>query len=428
VRILHTADWHLGQALHGVARTHEHARFLAWLERTLEAEDVDALIIAGDVFDTANPGPHAQAMYYELLAGLRRRLPHLEIVVVGGNHDSPQRLDAPAELLALDAIRISVVGGLPRRSDGAVDLDRVLVPLRTRDRNIGAWVIAVPFLRRGDLPLNAAQDADVDSGVAHERLIEAYRALYRQLVDAAKARRAPGQALIATGHCYMVGGRVSELSERKVQVGNQHALPLDVFPGELAYVALGHLHHAQSVLGRENVRYSGSPIPLSLAERTYEHQVLLIDVEGERLRAIRKLPVPRVVEMSCVPEEHAPLETVLELLRALPRAPASDAPPEERPYLEVRVLLDSVAPRLRRDIESALEGAWARLVRIDARYRTRDGLGEPLAEVRDLDSIAPEDVFRACYARQRAGAPPEDLLSLFAELFEEAKREEETGA
>lgn len=417
MKILHTADWHLGQTLHGVPRTIEHAAFLSWLLSTLESEEVDALVVAGDVFDSANPSPNAQEAYYGFLAECRRRMPELSIAIVGGNHDSPERLDAPRSIL--DAIRISVSGGLPRGASGELDLERALVPLFDRDRQIGAWLLAVPFLRRQDLPAPTDESPDAltaDLEDAHGRLVAGHRTLYQALTRAAKARRARGQALIATGHAYMVGGVVSELSERKIQAGNQHALPADIFPDELAYVALGHLHRAQPIGGRENVRYSGSPIPLSLAEKGYEHQVLLLEIGGDRLRSLRPVFVPRTIDLLTVPEVHAPLVQVLERLRELPRARRGDDV-TMRPYLEVRVLLDSASPRLRQDIEAALEDAWARLLKIDARMER--SLCDVAQRAEPLGTTRPEAVFRATYQKQRGGPVPEEILTLFTELVED---------
>jgi DNA repair protein SbcD/Mre11 len=413
LRVLHTADWHLGQTLHGVPRTYEHARFLDWLLGAIEREAIDALVIAGDIFDAANPGPIAQAAYYRFLAGCRARHPGLSIAIVGGNHDSPQRLDAPREILG--ALEIHVMGGLDRA--------RAIVPLRRRDGSIGARLVAVPFLKRGDLPLEIEPAGEEDAPAedeAHRCLVDAYRVLYRELVDRALVERRPGEALIATGHCYMTGGLVSELSERKIQVGNQHALPVDIFPRELGYVALGHLHRAQSVEGRENVRYSGSPIPLSLAERTYEHQVLIVDVGEDRLERVRALPVPRAVEMLSIPEAHAPIADALAALRALPIRDAS-SPEETRPFLEVKVSLDSAKVRLRQDIEEALADKQARLLRIDARFLDLDRPGHIPGE-RELCAISPEEVFKAAYRRQRSGDPPSDLVRMFNELAEDVER------
>src|SRR5690606_35223811 len=144
------SDWHLGHSLHEHDRGPEHDAFLAWLLGALDDLDVDALIVAGDVFETANPPAAAQRRWYAFLAEARRRLPALDVVVVGGNHDSAARLDAPRDLL--DSLGVHVVGGLPRRGDGAIDVDRLIVPLRDRDGAIAAWVAAVPYLRASDLP------------------------------------------------------------------------------------------------------------------------------------------------------------------------------------------------------------------------------------------------------------------------------------
>jgi exonuclease SbcD len=415
MRIVHTSDWHLGQALHDVPREYEQTRFLSWLLDTLAREEADALIVCGDVFDSANPPPWAQRAYYEFIASCRQRLPDLHLVIVGGNHDSAPRLDAPSRLLSV--LRTTVVGGLPRVAGGGIDLDRLLVPLVGRDGK-GALVMALPFLRPSDLPSSAA--ADRSEGA----LIAGVRRIYGEVIDAARARRQPGQALIATGHCYMVGGAVSERSERRIQLGNQEALPADIFAEDLAYVALGHLHRAQIVGGREHVRYCGSPMPLSLTERDYRHQVLLVEVDGEGPAAARPIPVPRTVEMLIVPERHLPLPEVLPLLQALPRERPPGALEAERPFLEVRVLLDAPYPRLRQEVERALEGAWPRLVRIDP-LRQQPAEAEapaPVAAAPALRELDPEEIFRRCYRRRHEGDAPAELVRLFQRLLEDVQQ------
>lgn len=423
MRLIHTADWHLGQSLHDHPRAFEHHRFLAWLLDRVEDTHADALIVAGDIFDVVSPSSEAQEQYYGFLAACRQRFENLDVVVVGGNHDSAARLDAPRSLLG--ALNIRVVGGLPLRGDGSVDADRALVPVTGADGEVAAYVLAVPFLRRRELPA-AAPDLDpaaerhrtqaVGVDAAHRRLIEGYRALYRALADAGGSLRRPHQALVATGHLYMTDGRISERSERKIQVGNQHALPVDIFPDELAYVALGHLHRAQAVGGREHVRYAGSPIPLSLAEHGYAHQVVLVEFDGPRFAGARPLFVPRSVEILRVPEEHRPLDEVRARLAALRREPPPGAEDAERPLLEVRVLLDHAEPRLRAEIADILEGAWVRLLRIDVQHR-QENAGPPMPR-RDLDQIQPVEVFRSVHERLRGSPPTPELLDLFQRLLE----------
>ena len=414
MRLLHTADWHLGQTLHGRSRTREHDAFLAFLLEAIDAHDVDALVIAGDVFDVASPSSEAQAQYYRFLADAKSRRPTLDLVVVGGNHDSAARLDAPSELL--DALGIPVVGGF----DGADPslADRALIPL-TAGGEIAAWLVAVPFLRPRDLPTPASEDPVFDD--AHARLVEGHRAVYARLFAAAETKRTEHQAIVATGHCYMTDGLVSEGSERKIQVGNQHALPAELFPPSCAYVALGHLHRAQAVGGLEHIRYSGSPIPLSLTEKGYEHQVVLVTLEGPRFVRAEPIFVPRRVAMLSVPESHQPLPFVLSRLEVLPREGPPGATDDDRPFLEVKVSLDAPYARLRREVEAALEGSWARLVRIDAKVTGEAPAPTPS---RAREPLTPQDVLQACWARLHPEKPvPEALAARYYALLEDVESE-----
>jgi exonuclease SbcD len=257
---LHTSDWHLGQTLHNYDRMYEHQRFLNWLLDTLETEQTDALLIAGDIFDNANPSADAQRQFYRFLTDAKRRVPQLDIVIIAGNHDSPGRLEAPVPLLA--AFDATVVGHVTRRQ-GEIELDRLLVPLKNRDGDITAWCMAIPFLRPGDVP---KVEADGDP------YLEGVSLLYRQVLDLALNHREHGQAIVALGHCHMNGGQTSEDSERRIIVGGAEALPVEIFDPAITYAALGHLHRAQTVGGQNRLRYAGSPLPMSFAEIHYPHQ------------------------------------------------------------------------------------------------------------------------------------------------------------
>ena len=416
MRIVHTADWHLGHVLHDRDREAEHRAFLDWLLVLLEEREVDALLVCGDVFDGANPPASAQALWYQFLAGTSRRCPGLQVVVVAGNHDSPARLEAPAPVL--EALSVRVVGLLPRASEG-LDLERLVVPLRKRtakgeEGEVGAWVAAVPFLRLGDVPGGETEPGSVVEGV---------RAVYAKAIGAARARRKEGQALVATGHCYVEGMRVSEESERRILGGNQNPLPADLFPTDVDYVALGHLHYAQFVGGRQHVRYSGSPLPLSLDEDVYPHQVCVVDLEGGRPARIEKVPVPRSVGILRLPGKPEPLAEVLEILRQLPpeRLLAPGAP-DLRPYLEVRVRLETAELGYRAEIADALEGRDARLVKITA---VKTGTGGAMAdeEGASLATLTPDRVFRRLWERDYQDPLPPDLEAAFHELVQAAEQE-----
>jgi exonuclease SbcD len=415
MRLLHTSDWHLGQTLHNFDRIYEHGCFLDWLVDTLETERIDVLLIAGDIFDNANPSSVAHRQLYRFLQRARSRVPHLQVVVIAGNHDSPGRLEAPTPLL--EAYGTVVVGNVLRNKDGDVDLDRLLVPLHDRDGKVAAWCLAVPFLRPGDVPrMRAAEGDDQADAASFDPYLQGTTLLYQQAYALARSRATADQAIIAMGHCHMVDGQSSNDSERRIVIGGSEALPASTFDASIAYAALGHLHLAQKVGGRENVRYSGSPLPLSFSEVGYQHQVLRIDLEGSRASAVTPLFVPRAVALLRVPAKPASLDDALAALEALDLDP--DLPPQAWPYLEVRVLLDGPEPGLRARIENVLEGKPVRLAKIEP---TRKQVAvDDTALALSLDQLAqlqPDDIFRRLW-QQKYGdeAPPEQIAS-FAELF-----------
>lgn len=400
MRFLHTSDWHLGQTLHSFERVYEHQCFLDWLLQTLVDERIDALLIAGDVYDNANPSAASQKQLYRFLRQAKSAVRHLNIVIIAGNHDSPGRLEAPGPLL--EELDVSLVGNVLRDAAGAIALERLVLPLKNRDGEIAAWCLAVPFLRPGDVPR-------VDSA---DPYAEGIALLYRQALALALEKRSPGQAIVALGHCHMTGGAQSADSERRVIIGGSEALSAAMFGPEVAYAALGHLHLAQVVGKQPHLRYSGSPLPMSFSEIPYRHQVLRFDLDGERATDITPLHVPRTVDLLRVPATPGPLDEVLAALQALP--PRSG---EHPPYLEVRVRLDAPEPGLRARVEAALEGRHARLARIDTSLPQRGGDEAETLSLDQIDSLRPDDIFRRLYRQKFDRDAPDDQLSAFTELM-----------
>jgi exonuclease SbcD len=415
MRLLHTSDWHLGQTLHNIERSYEHQCFLDWLLDTVVAEHADALLIAGDVFDTANPSAAAQKQLYRFLQQAKLRAPRLEIVVIAGNHDSPGRLEAPAPLL--ESHGTTVIGHIHRDAAGEIDIERLVVPMRGPDGAVKAWCLAIPFLRPGDVPRAARDsldaDADADAPSA-DPYLEGIALLYRRAYALAQSKREPGQAIIAMGHCHMVDGQASLDSERRIVIGGTEALPATVFDAGIAYTALGHLHLAQRVGQNEHRRYCGSPLPLSFAEVDYQHQVLRIDLAEGAVSQITPLMVPRAVDLLRVPPKPAPLEEALAALAALELAPL---PAHQQPFLEVRVLLDAPEPGLRARIEAAIEGKPVRLAKIEPSRKHSATADEVAMTLDQLAQLQPDDIFRRLYLQRFGDEAPSDQLSAFAELM-----------
>ena len=265
-RVLHTADWHLGKMLNEQSREVEQKLFLDWLLKQVVDLEVDVVLVAGDVFDTANPPQSAEALYYDFVADLNRKST-ASLVLIAGNHDSANQLEAPKRVLK--ALRTHVHGAVA--DDPA---DRLLL-LPSADAPKVA-IAMVPFLREKDL--RTGKSGDKEAAVRKE-IIAGITRVYEETAKTAKAAKifCP---IIATGHLTVAGSTSSE-SERIIHIGGIGAVDSSVFPETFAYVALGHLHRPQSPDKAGRVRYSGSPIALSFSEVDDKKEVRLLDVTGK---------------------------------------------------------------------------------------------------------------------------------------------------
>lgn len=410
LRVLHTADWHLGQSFCGFDRDYEHSRFLDWLLSQIHALQPDALLLPGDVFDSINPSARAQQRFYNFLAASHAALPSLEIVVTAGNHDAAARLEAPRNLL--DSLNISVVGTVPRDDDGEIDVQRFLVPLHNNSGVVSGIALAVPFLRPADVPFLPDADDPYLAGI---------RELYRQVTEAAlrmQSGQYPDAALIGMGHCHLSGGSESPDSERRLVVGGAEALAADTFDSRMSYIALGHLHRAQK-FGQGRIRYSGSPIPLSFAETGYRHQILQATFEATELQTVDEIPVPRSTPLMKIPPRGAaPLDELLSRLQALDLEPS--LPPEQQPFLEVRVQEAGPDPTRRTRIEQALEGQPVRLASIKVeRPGNADGQDNDagLPDTVSPQELQPLDVLMGVWREKYDSEPDAAVLEVFREIL-----------
>ncbi|MXV38197.1 exonuclease subunit SbcD [Flavobacteriaceae bacterium Ap0902] len=264
MKILHTADWHIGKRLHHYDLHQDFELFSQWLLKLIADREVDLLLVSGDIFDLANPSSTARQQYYSLLVKLNQL--QCKVILTGGNHDSPAVMNAPKEVL--HAIDIQVVGSLPNRQEDYV------IPVKNKEGEIEVVVHAIPFLRDADL-------RNANDGVGYKDRIKAVQDGIEQVFTASAQygeMQYPNVPHIAMGHLFTSGVATSE-SEREIQVGNEAQFDANRLGSTFDYVALGHIHKPQKVNANVPTYYSGSPIPLSFSERSDEKRVLLLDTE-----------------------------------------------------------------------------------------------------------------------------------------------------
>ncbi len=294
-RILHTADWHLGKLLDDQSRDEEHARFLAWLLAAVKEHAVDAIILAGDVFDTANPPQSAVGRYFDFVCDLFRQ-GDCALVIIAGNHDSAAQLEAPKR--ALRALRVHVVGFLAEKPEAQI----LRLP---SDRDSKVAIAMLPFLRDRDLRVGRAGESADD---VRSQVVAGIRQRYAEAAQAVKCSGTTCPAL-ATGHLTVLGAKTSD-SERDIHIGGLGAVTADSFPDIFAYVALGHLHRPQTTDANGRIRYAGSPIALSFSEVEDQKEVRILDVTAEGI-AQHALRIPVFRRLVQIRTTIAGLETAL---------------------------------------------------------------------------------------------------------------------
>jgi len=261
MRILHTADWHIGKRLHKTDLAKDFDLFINWLCEYLDKNPVDVLLISGDVFDFSNPSSESRNQYYKTLIKLKKF--DLKIIITGGNHDSPSVLEAPKEIL--NQLDIHVIGQMPD------EFKNCLIPISS-ENNIEIIIAAIPYLRSRNLQ----RQFDAESHDNKQEAIKESISYHFQETARLAKEKYPEIPIVGMGHLFATGASVSE-SERDIQIGNLAGLEASHFGNSYDYIALGHIHKPQRIHAETPIFYSGSPIALSFSERKNEKRVLLID-------------------------------------------------------------------------------------------------------------------------------------------------------
>jgi exonuclease SbcD len=283
MRIIHTSDWHLGQHFYGKSRAPEHQQFLNWLIAQSKSQQIDAIIVAGDIFDTGTPPSYAREMYFDFIAKLHQT--HCQLVVLAGNHDSVAMLTESQKILQQLSTRV-----ISAVSNNMAEQVFVLNSLKTEQQ---AVICAIPFIRPRDIVKSyAGQSANEKQRSLQQAITEHYQVLFEQAQGLSQLNQADGTRLpiIATGHLTTIGASTRE-SVRDIYIGTLEAFPASEYPAA-DYIALGHIHRPQKVTKSEHIRYSGSPIALSFDEANTQKSIVIAEFKNGELSSTALCNVP----------------------------------------------------------------------------------------------------------------------------------------
>ena len=403
MKILHTSDWHIGSTLYGRKRYKESEQFLHWLVETIKNQSIEALLVAGDIFDTSTPSNTAQELYYRFLNEVSRTTCH-HVIVTGGNHDSPSFLDAPKALLK--AFNVYVVGSAAEREE-----DEVFV-LKDADNNPEAIVCAVPFLRDRDVRQSSEGESYRDK---ENRLVEGIISHYQKVYEeACKERNELGKSLpiIGIGHLFIAGSSIYKRSgetngERDLYVGSLGQVPADRLP-PFDYFALGHLHIPQKVAGSETIRYSGSPMAMNFDEIHQQKSVVIVDIHDQNVD-IQTVPVPAFRHFDQIKGDWDSIEASLKRLKEVSFAG----------WVEVIYEGQEAIGNLRERVYKLVENTSIEVLKIQNATLFNAVMKQYEKEV-ELQDLNPADVFDQCLTDHGI---PDDQKVVLKGLFSEVCRQ-----
>jgi len=408
MKIIHTSDWHLGRSLYGRKRYEEFSTFLDWLAQTIEKEKVDALLVAGDIFDTNTPSHRAQELYYRFLCRISASCCR-HVVVIAGNHDSPTFLNAPKELLRV--LNVYVVGSI---TDNLEDEVFVLGNGKQPD----AIICAVPYLRDRDIRTMEAGETVDDK---NRKLVAGIKKHYAEVVKIAeKKRRTICKTtdkyipIIAMGHLFAAGAKtVDGDGVRELYVGSLAHVSEDVFPSAIDYLALGHLHVPQIVSSKVCIRYSGSPIPMGFGEAKQRKQVIIVSFEVAHA-CVKELQVPCFQQLIRIVGS---LEEIQKKLQQLKNEKSTA-------WIEIEYTGKDIVVNLREKIGELLDSTAMEVRRIKNRCVVERVIGKNVRN-ETLDDLNVNDVFNRCLdAFDIVPEEREELMESYNEIIRSLDEED----
>jgi len=402
MRILHTSDWHLGQNFYTKSRAPEHQAFLTWLRQTAADQQVDAIIVAGDIFDTGSPPSYARELYNRFVVELQQT--GCELIVLAGNHDSVATLNESRELLA--CLNTRVIASAQLQPEGQA------IILNKRNGEPGAVLCPIPFLRPRDITKSRAGESGSEKQL---QLLDAITLHYQACFDAAcQLRGEQALPIIATGHLTALGVTTTD-AVRDIYIGTLDAFPASHFP-EADYIALGHIHRAQTVAQSEHIRYCGSPIPLSFDETGSPKVVNLVEFSGASLTKVTPLAVPVTQPLAMIKGTLAQIEQQLQQWR--------DAPAEPKTWLDIEIVSDDFLNDMQRQIVALTEALPVEVILLRRSREQRD-LAIARLETETLSELSVAEVFeRRLQSEALEESEAARLRTLFAQTLETMQQEE----
>ncbi|AUH01733.1 exonuclease subunit SbcD [Prodigiosinella confusarubida] len=405
MRIIHTSDWHLGQYFYTKSRAAEHQAFLRWLIHQVQQHDVDAVIVAGDIFDNGTPPSYAREIYNRFVVDLQHT--GCQLVILGGNHDSVATLNESRSLLA--CLNTQVIAS----SDN--DIDRQVLVLNNRQGEPGALLCAIPFLRPRDLLTSQAGQSGADKQRALlDAIAEHYQHCY-QVVCQRRDELGLPLPIIATGHLTTVGVTTSD-SVRDIYIGTLEAFPAQLFP-PADYIALGHIHRPQRIAKTEHIRYSGSPIALSFDELNHEKSVYLVTFDQGSLHTVDTLTIPETQPMQLIKGDLVEIERRLNGFREYQGASPV--------WLDIEVATQDYLNDIQKRIEELTVGLHVEVLLL---RRAREQHLQMLIqqEKETLNELKPEEVFERRLALEPDLETPrrQRLQTLFTQVMHDIEQDE----
>lgn len=404
MKILHTADWHIGKRLHKHDLSKDFELFIDWLVELVKTKGIDVVLVSGDIFDLANPSSESRTAYFQTLLKLNQL--KCKIILTGGNHDSPAVLNGPKELL--EVMDIYVIGRLPS------DMKECLIPVKNKEGKIEVVIAAIPYLRDPDLR-QATEDHSYEN--REEAIRQGIAKVFKNTANTCKELY-PNVPALAMGHLFASGVATSD-SERDIQIGNLASFSASEFGDYFDYVALGHIHRPQQVEASIPIHYSGSPLPFSFSEKEDQKRVMIIDTEGFE---IENVEIPLFRELKKI---SGALEELQLALAALQPRGTLDV------LLELELIEEHYNPSHIIDLdrlvqEFTLEGAEI------VKHRATDvnrvqGTSQLFESSEQLEDLKPTDVFEKLLEREAFDEETNRLAKeAFDEILEEVQNSEES--